>query len=144
MFKIKILFFLLGFNLVTAQTDETENQENVPFQIIEDLPIIPGCEEIALEERRNCFQLKIFDHIKKNFNYPAEAFKKNIKGRVIVTFAIEKDGSVSIDNVRGPHPLLENEAKRIISLLPAMKPGFFRDKPVRVTMSIPITFHLDK
>ncbi|RAR50252.1 energy transducer TonB [Flavobacterium lacus] len=142
MFKIKILFFLLCFNLISAQTEESENQENVSFQIIEDVPIFPGCEEISMKERKRCFQEKIQEHIKINFRYPRAAIKDKIQGKVFISFIIEKDGNVNISNIRGPHPILENEAKRIFSLLPKMIPGYQKGKPVRMTMSIPLTFKL--
>lgn len=142
MYKIKILFFLLCFNLISAQTEESENQENVPFHIIEDVPIFPGCEDIAMKERKQCFQEKIQEHIITNFRYPSAAIKDKIQGRVFISFIIEKDGSVTISNIRGPHPILEEEAKRIFSLLPKMRPGLFKGKPTRMTMSIPLTFNL--
>ncbi|WP_396171983.1 energy transducer TonB [Flavobacterium sp.] len=66
-----------------------------------------------------------------------------MQGKVLVTFVIEKDGSISIDKVRGPDPILEEEAKRIILLLPQMTHGYFMEDPVRVTMSIPISFSLN-
>jgi protein TonB len=67
-----------------------------------------------------------------------------IQGRVFVSFIIDKDGSVKIANLRGPDKSLEKEADRIMSKLPQMTPGKQRGKPVRMTMSIPITFKLDK
>lgn len=144
MYKIKILLLLFCFNLVSAQTNESDNEENVPFQIIEDVPIFPGCEEIPMNVRKNCFQEKLQEHIKINFRYPKEAIKNKIQGRVFISFVIEKDGSVTISNIRGPHPILEEEAKRIFSLLPKMIPGHQKGRPIRMTMSIPLTFKLDR
>jgi protein TonB len=143
MYKIRILFFLFCFNLVSAQKDETKNQENVPLLKLDEVPVFPGCEYVLSEERRDCFQIKIQEHIKKNFRYPREAFKKKITGKVFVSFAIEKDGNITIVKIKGPHPILEKEAERIITLLPKMKPGYLEKDPVRVPMSIPISFYLD-
>ena len=143
---MKYIFYFLFFSLtVLGQTtdSEAESQETVGFQIIENVPIFPGCEQLPMNERRQCFNKKIQEHIIKNFNYPKKAVKKNIQGKVLVTFVIEKDGSISIDKVRGPDPILEEEAKRIILLLPQMTPGYFMEDPVRVTMSIPISFSLN-
>jgi protein TonB len=128
--------------LISAQTEESENQESVTFQIIEDVPIFPGCEDISMKERKHCFQEKIQEHIKINFRYPRAAIKDKIEGRVFISFIIEKDGSVNISKIRGPHPILEEEANRIFSLLPKMRPGLIRGRPVRMTMSIPLTFKL--
>ena len=95
-----------------------------------------------MNERRQCFNEKIQEHIIKNFNYPRKAVKNKIQGKVFVIFIIEKDGTISVDKVRGPDPILEEEAKRIILLLPQMTPGYFKEDPVRVMMSIPISFSL--
>jgi protein TonB len=142
MYKIRILFFLFCFNLITAQTDESENLEKVPFHMIEDAPIFPGCEDISMKERKQCFQEKIQEHIKTNFRYPRAAVKNKIQGIVFISFIIDKNGDVVIDKIRGPHTILEDEAKRIFSLLPKMRPGLLRGRPVKMTMSIPLTFKL--
>ncbi|MFY7811717.1 MAG: energy transducer TonB, partial [Flavobacterium sp.] len=93
---------------------------------------------------RLCFQEKIQKHIAKYFRYPNEALNKRIQGKVFVHFVLEKDGTISIATLRGPHPILENEAKRIIELIPKMSPAKINNEPVRVTMSIPITFKLEE
>lgn len=114
----------------------------MPFNIIVDAPIFPGCEDVQKNKRKECFQEKIQEHIKTNFRYPRRAIKDKIQGRVIINFIIEKDGSTSIKSIKGPDPILEKEAKRIILLLPKMTPGYLDEKPVRMTMSIPLTFNL--
>ena len=115
---------------------------DVPFAVIEDVPIYPGCERVSKSERRNCFQDKINKHIRKNFRYPEIAQEMGIQGRVYVNFIIAKDGSITNVRMRGPDKNLEKEAARIISRLPKMTPGKQRGRPVRVPFSIPITFRL--
>jgi protein TonB len=122
---------------------EEEIEMDVPFAIIEDVPLFPGCENVPKEKRRECFQEKIMQHIKKNFTYPEAAMEANQQGKVMVSFIIDKDGSVTIANMRSPYPALEKEAARIMNKLPKMIPGKQRGKPVRMAMSIPITFKLD-
>ncbi len=122
---------------------DEEPDVDVPFAIIEDVPIFPGCENVAKEKRRDCFNDKINQHIKKNFQYPESAMDAGQQGRVFVNFIIEKDGSISIANLRGPFPALEKEAARIINKIPKLTPGKQRGKAVRVPFSIPITFRLD-
>jgi protein TonB len=129
-------------NIKVAEVEEPE--VDVPFAIIEDVPLFPGCESVSKDKRKDCFQEKIQAHIKKNFSYPDAAVDAGHQGKVFVSFVIEKDGSVSIANMRAPYPTLEKEAKRIMSKLPKMTPGKQRGKPVRMTMSIPITFKLDQ
>ncbi len=115
---------------------------DVPFAIIEDVPLFPGCERVAKSKRRDCFQEKIQQHIRKNFRYPEIAQEMGIQGRVFVQFTISKDGSISGIRTRGPDKNLEKEADRIISKLPRMTPGKQRGRPVRVPFSVPITFKL--
>ena len=115
---------------------------DVPFAVIEDVPLFPGCEKVAKSDRRKCFQEQINKHIRKNFRYPEIAQEMGIQGRVYVNFIISKDGSITNIRMRGPDKNLEKEAKRIISKLPKMTPGKQRGRPVRVPFSIPISFRL--
>jgi protein TonB len=122
--------------------EEEEEDINVPFAIIEDVPIFPGCEKVSKDKRRDCFQDQMNKHIKRNFRYPEIAQEMGIQGRVYVSFIIDKDGSINNITMRGPDQNLEKEAQRIISKLPQMIPGKQRGRAVRVPFSIPITFRL--
>ena len=115
---------------------EEDLDADVPFAIIEDVPLFPGCENIKKSERRKCFQDKIQRHIAKNFRYPEIAQEMGIQGRVHVQFIISKDGSITGIQSRGPDKNLEKEANRIISKLPKMIPGKQRD----VLFVCPIVF----
>ena len=121
-----------------------EIDEEVPFAVIEDVPVFPGCEGVAKNKRLDCFMEQMAKHIKKNQQYPERAMEDGIQGRVSVLFVIDKDGGISNVQVRGPKggELLEKEAKRVIEKLPKFKPGMQRGKPVRVKYSQPITFKL--
>ncbi len=125
--------------------DEVDFEDNdvpdeVPFTVIEDVPIFPGCE--GSKDKRACFQEKMQKHIRKNFRYPEPAQEMGLQGRVNLVFTIQKDGSIDEVKMRGPHKLLETEAARIISKLPKMIPGKQRGTPVKVPFAIPITFKL--
>ena len=121
-----------------------EIDEEVPFAVIEDVPVFPGCEGVAKNKRLDCFMEQMAKHIKKNQQYPERAMEDGIQGRVSVLFVIDKDGSITNVQVRGPKggELLEKEAKRVIEKLPKFKPGMQRGKPVKVKYSQPITFKL--
>jgi periplasmic protein TonB len=121
-----------------------EIDEEVPFAVIEDVPVFPGCEKVEKSKRLECFMEQMAKHIKRNQNYPERAMEDNIQGRVAVLFVIDKDGSITNVQVRGPKggELLEKEAKRVIEKLPKFKPGMQRGKPVKVKYSQPITFRL--
>ncbi|MGB1170928.1 MAG: energy transducer TonB [Flavobacteriaceae bacterium] len=126
-----------------VEVEEVEEDIDVPFAVIEDVPIFPGCESVKKSERRNCFQEKMNRHIRKNFRYPEIAQEMGIQGRVYVQFVIAKDGNITGVRMRGPDKNLEKEAARIIGKLPKMTPGKQRGRPVRVPFSIPITFRLN-
>ena len=125
-----------------VEIEEEFDDVDVPFAVIEDVPIFPGCEKVAKSERRKCFQEQMNKHIRRNFRYPEIAQEMGIQGRVYVNFIISKDGSISNIRMRGPDKNLEKEAQRIISKLPSMIPGKQRGRAVRVPFSIPITFRL--
>ena len=89
---------------------------------------------------KDCFQKKIQAHVATNFNYPQEALDLGIQGRVSVVFIIDKDGTIKGVRSRGPDKMLQTEAERIISILPKMKPGKQRGRPVKVAYAVPIFF----
>jgi len=120
--------------------DEIDEDVDVPFSVIEDVPVFPGCENDS--DKRACFNKMIQKHIGKNFRYPEIAQEMGVQGRVSVMFTIQKDGSIGNVRMRGPDKNLEAEAARIINKLPRMTPGKQRGRAVRVPFSIPINFKL--
>ncbi len=122
------------------EVEEVEEDIDVPFSVIEDVPIFPGCE--GASDKRACFNEMMQKHIRKNFHYPEIAQEMGIQGRVAVMFTIQKDGSIGNIRMRGPDKNLEAEARRIIEKLPKMTPGKQRGRAVRVPFSIPIMFKL--
>ena len=136
---MKKLILLLVLVPILSFSQEIE----IDFDSVERPPIYPGCEPYT-QQLRSCTQRKIQIHINKNFRYPEFAQKTGIQGRVFVQFIIDKDGSIVGIKTRGPHPILEIEAKRIISILPKFIPGYVDGKAVKVPFSMPITFKLQK
>ena len=123
---------------------EEEVDVDVPFAIIEDVPLFPGCERVKKSERRKCFQENLDKHVLKNFRYPEIAQEMGIQGRVHVMFVIDKDGTITGIQARGPDKNQEKEALRIIGKLPNMTPGKQRGRAVRVPFSYPINFRLQQ
>lgn len=124
--------------------DEVEEDISVPFAVIENVPIYPGCEDIKSNDaRKKCFQEKMQAHIRKEFRYPETAMELDIQGKVHVLFEINAKGNITNIRTRGPDKNLENEASRIIAALPKMIPGKQRGRAVRVPYSIPINFILE-
>ncbi|WP_298487329.1 energy transducer TonB [uncultured Maribacter sp.] len=123
--------------------DEIEEEIIVPFAVIENVPIFPGCEKYKTNaERKKCFAEGIQAHVIKQFTYPESAADMGVKGRVFVLFAINNKGYITGVKTRGPDPRLEKEASRIVTTLPRMTPGMQRGKAVKVPYSIPINFVL--
>jgi protein TonB len=83
------------------------------------------------------------EYLSKNLNYPAVARENNIEGRVLVTFVVNEDGSVS--HVKATRPVgggLDEEATRVVSAMPKWKPGKQNGIPVKVYFTLPINFQL--
>lgn len=117
---------------------------DVPFAVIENVPIYPGCESLTNnDQRKKCMSEKIDEFVKKKFNADLGS-QLGLTGvnRVIVQFKIDKDGNVTDVRSRAPHPRLEQEAARVINSLPKMQPGKQRGKPVGVMYSLPIVFQV--
>ena len=109
----------------------TPEEEDV-FMVVEDGPEYPGGTEALLA------------FLKANINYPKSCKDEKIQGRVIVSFVVEKDGTVtSAQVVKGVHPEMDAEALRVIGTMPAWKPGKQRGKEVRVKFTVPVNFKLD-
>lgn len=81
-----------------------------------------------------------------NLEYPSECVKQKIEGRVIVSFIVDKDdGSLQdIKVVKSVHPLLDEEAMRVVSIMPNWTPGYFNGNPVSVRYMLPVTFKSSK
>jgi len=125
------------------EVDEVEEDIDVPFSVIENVPIFPGCEKGNNTDKRNCMSKKISQFVNKKFNTElASDLGLSGRQRINVIFKIDKTGSITGIRARAPHPGLEKEAARVIGLLPKMKPGKQRGKPVNVPYSLPIIFQV--
>ena len=129
--------------VVIEDIDEIEEAEevieDVPFTIIEDVPVFPGCKGNK-QELKNCFNKKMQKHFVKKFDsdLPNELGLAPGNKRVIMLFKIDKNGNVVDVRAKAPHPRLTKEAIRIINLLPKMTPGRQRGKPVGVKYTLPM------
>ena len=104
---------------------------NKPFDVVEQMPQFPGGPAALME------------YLSKNVRYPEEAHKNGVQGRVIATFVVEKDGSITEARIaRSVDNLLDAEALRVVNAMPKWTPGMQKGEPVRVKYTIPITFKL--
>ncbi len=124
---------LFGFTPINYANEIPTDSTNkgMIFDMPEQMPKFPGGGD-AMEQ-----------FINDNIKYPAEAKSKNIQGKVYVQFIVEKDGSISEVSIRrGAHKSLDDEAIRVVKLMPNWEPGAMRGKKVRVRYTLPITFSL--
>lgn len=123
--------------------EAVEEEVEVPFAVIENVPIFPGCEKGNNEQKKACMSKKISEFVNKKFNTNlASDLGLSGRQRILVFFKIDKSGNVTQVQARAPHPGLEKEAKRVVGMLPQMKPGKQRGKPVTVPYSLPILFQV--
>ena len=129
--KIKLSYDTIPGETYTAVMTYGPVQGDV-FDVVEEMPQYPGGPQ------------ELFKFLSENVQYPAEAEKAGIQGRVILTFVVEKDGSISKPTVvKSVDPLLDAEAVRVISAMPNWKPGKQNGKVVRVKYTVPLSFNLD-
>ncbi len=129
------------------EIEEVEEEEivYVPFAVIEDVPIYPGCEgETNNADRKKCMEAKVMEYVQKNFNTEL-ANELGLEGRqrINVQFKIDRTGKVVNVRARAPHPQLEKEAVQLVSRMPQMIPGKQRGKPVGVIYALPILFQVE-
>ena len=88
-------------------------------------------------------QQALLEFLRQNVNYPEQAKKDSIEGRVVVGFVIDTDGSITDPKiVRSVHPLLDAEALRVVKLMPKWEPGSENGTPVKVKYNLPISFKI--
>lgn len=125
------------------QVEEVEEEVEVPFMVIENVPVFPGCESGNNEAKRKCMSDKISEFVRRKFNTDlAGDLGLTGRQRINVIFKIDKSGNVVGIKARAPHPRLQAEAERVVNLLPKMLPGKQRGKPVVVPYSLPIIFEV--
>jgi len=119
------------------------------FKVVEDMPRFPGCEDISDKaERKRCAETKMLEFVYKNIKYPAIARENGVEGTVVITFVVNKDGSVSDARIARDRPAqLGEEALRVVNLMndKGVKwvPGKQRGKPVPVYFNLPVKFRLE-
>lgn len=115
---------------VTWTVTEPKPEEE-EFMVVEEMPEFPGGSEAMLE------------FLRSNVTYPKTCIENNVQGRVIVSFVVEKNGSVTgAEVVKSVNSELDAEALRVVNAMPAWKPGKQKGKEVRVRYTVPIVFKL--
>ena len=136
----RILYFIaIIFSSFPLQAQE---EEDIPFFRIEKHPYYVQTDTITGETKEIPFKIFLDQWVIKNYRYPQEAVEKKIEGRVIVQLRIDKKGILSIKEIRGRNPLLEEEACRIFDGFPQLSPALLRGKPVNILYNYPIVFRI--
>jgi protein TonB len=135
---------IIDVDTIREEDDPDPIVEDVDFMIIEDVPVFPGCEGNN-DELKACFNKKMQKHFIKKFDadLPNELGLPSGKKRMIMLFKIDATGEIIDIRVKAPHPKLEKEAERIINLLPKMKPGKQRGRPVGVKYTLPVRIDVE-
>jgi bla regulator protein BlaR1 len=141
--------------IVLYEEEETLNEDlvikaqreviEVPFSVIEEVPTLPECENLATnEERKQCMNTYVNKHVAKNFRISiADSLGIKGKQRIFVQFKIDITGKVRDVKARASHNELEKEAQRVINLLPRFIPGRQKGEPVIVPFALPIVFQVN-
>ena len=113
------------------ETTKSKSDDGEPYLVVDENPEFPGGTSAMMK------------FLSENIKYPKDAQDKNIKGRVIISFVVKKDGTiVSPTVVRGVDPLLDKEAERVVMMMPEWKPGKLKGEVVDVKFTLPIVFRL--
>jgi hypothetical protein len=138
-----------GRALIAAIPDYSEIQtttvisadDGIPFTMIEKAPTFPGCPE----NDKSCFNKKMQKHFQKEFDAELHNSLKLSPGkkRIIMLFKINKEGAITEIKAKAPHPALQEEAVRIIKLLPIMKPGELDGEKVAVKYTLPMRIEVE-
>jgi protein TonB len=111
--------------------EKPKEEETKVFDVVEQMPQFPGGPQA------------LFEYLSKNIKYPVVAEENGIQGRVIVTFVVERDGSITDVRVaKSVDPSLDKEAQRVVRSMPHWIPGKQNGSAVRVKYTVPVTFKL--
>lgn len=124
-----IQFYEASPSAMVVPTDTIEDTK--VYDVVEQMPQFPGGSSA------------LFEYLANSIKYPVAAEDAKLQGRVIVTFTVERDGSIT--GVRVAHSAgesLDNEALRVVKFMPRWTPGRQKGKAVRVQYTVPVTFRL--
>jgi protein TonB len=134
---------LLGFiTISSAQTEE------VIYQIVEQMPRFPGCEQLETKSKKeNCSVNNLMEYVYSNLEYPEEAIKNKVEGRVVVRFVVSDKGEIKkVKILRGIGSGCDESVKKLMLSMNNMEqkwiPGSQDGKKVNVFYTMPVIFKL--
>ena len=125
----------------TVIPDIIEEPEEIIDEPVEEPPFVYTAEVVATPEGG---MKTFYQYLKKNLDYPRQARRMGVQGKVFVEFIVGKDGTLEeVTVLRGIGAGCDEEASRLIEESPKWKPAKQRGRPVRMKMTIPIFFKLN-
>ena len=122
------LFFFCGTTVFAQNANEDTNKA---YEVVDEMPSFTGGQNALMQ------------FLADNVKYPVVAFENGVQGRVLVSFIVERDGSLSNVKVeRSVDPLLDKEAVRVVKAMPKWQPGKQKGSTVRVKFTVPIVFRM--
>ena len=125
---------VIQFNTSSASVVNTipnKADDNKVYDVVEQMPSFSGGPSALMQ------------YLSSNIKYPVKAEEKKIQGRVVCTFVVERDGSITdVRVVNSVDPSLDKEAIRVVKSMPKWIPGRANGKPVRVKYTVPVTFRI--
>ncbi len=116
---------------VIAQPEPPKEEETKVFDVVEQMPSFPGGPSALMQ------------YLGSNIKYPVVAEENGVQGRVVCTFVVERDGSITdVRVVKSVDPSLDREAVRVVKSMPRWIPGKQNGSAVRVKYTVPVTFRL--
>jgi len=131
--KLMLMSLMAVFCLTTVNAQKTvvSEKDQKVYEEVEEMPEFPGGMEALMK------------YLSTNIKYPKDAVKQKIEGRVMVTFIVDTDGSISdVKTVKTVYPSIDKESVRVVKKMPKWKPGKKDGRPVRVQYALPIVFRL--
>ena len=114
-----------------AEPEPVKEEETKVFDVVEQMPSFPGGPSALMQ------------YLNSNIKYPVVAEENGVQGRVVCTFVVEKDGSITdVRVVKSVDPSLDKEAQRVVKSMPKWIPGKQNGSAVRVKYTVPVTFRL--
>ena len=130
-----------------AQVNSNQNQDILSFNKVDVVPIFENCKKVNQDFQRDCVVNFINAHIEKNLRYPEEAKRVNLESKVFCTFIIDESGKVTVTEAKGKptsfKKAFENEAIRVLNLLPKFIPAKHNNQIVKVQAQYTVEFKLE-
>ena len=139
--KVSRILYLIAI-IFSSFPLQAQEEEDIPFVLIEKHPYYLKTDTLTGETKEIPFKYFLDRWVIKNLQYPEEALKKKIQGRVILTLKIDKKGILSIEKAEGD-PILEKAAREVFEGFPQLAPAEQRGKPIVTFYQYPISFRKD-